>query len=89
MILVVDDDEAVLRIMSRMLTGSGYQCATVRSAAEARQALRDASWDLVLSDMVMPAESGIDLLRHVRAEYERLPIVIDQLQRDQSQRQKN
>jgi putative two-component system response regulator len=76
MILVVDDDEQVRRTMVRILTKYDYACRAAGTVAEARQALRDAAYDLVLCDVMMPGESGIELLNHIRSQYPELPIVM-------------
>ncbi|MDQ4132681.1 MAG: response regulator [Actinomycetota bacterium] len=74
-ILVVDDDENIRLLVKRMLTMNGYRCETVASAGEARQCLPE-GWDLVLCDLRMERETGMNLLGHVRSEYPELPVVI-------------
>jgi putative two-component system response regulator len=76
MILVVDDDEQVRGILDRVLTRYNYTCLAVATAAEARSALRDRAWELVLCDVKMPEESGINLLHHIRTEHADLPVVM-------------
>ncbi len=57
-ILLVDDDEGYLLAARRILEGAGYEVRTVSSAAEARQSLASESPDLLLLDVIMPAEDG-------------------------------
>jgi putative two-component system response regulator len=76
MILVVDDDEQVRHTMARILAKYDYACRAVGAVAEARQALRDSAFDLVLCDVMMPDASGIELLHHIRSEFPELPIVM-------------
>jgi len=66
-ILIVDDQEAVCELLSRYLTAEGYHCATAMSGEEAVKLLETGQFDLVLSDIMMPGMSGIDLLNIVRA----------------------
>lgn len=65
-ILVVDDERAIRELMRRLLERAGYACATAGSSAEADELLARGSFDLLLADLQMPGESGLDLLAHVR-----------------------
>lgn len=63
-ILAVDDNPAVLRLLSSLFEEHGIDVVLASSVAEAKQALADHQWqfDLVLSDISMPVETGFDLL---------------------------
>jgi DNA-binding response OmpR family regulator len=65
-ILVVDDELDVCEILLRWLSAEGYDCAPAFSGEEALQALKSNTYDLVLSDIIMPGMSGIDLLQIMR-----------------------
>ena len=67
-ILCVDDESQVRRVMTRFLDTWGYESAAAGSVAEARDCLRDDDFALVLCDVNMPYESGLDLLRTLSAE---------------------
>jgi putative two-component system response regulator len=67
-VLCVDDEAQVLRVMTRCLDSWGYQCAAASSVAEARERLEAEAYELVLCDVNMPGESGIDLLRSLSAQ---------------------
>ena len=62
-VLCVDDEAQVLRVMTRCLDSWGYQSAAAASVAEARERLEAEQYVLVLCDVNMPGESGIELLR--------------------------
>lgn len=62
-ILIVDDEEPVRRLLSRLLERNGYSCETAQDAAEAAAALGVGHFDLLLTDMSMPGDSGLDLIR--------------------------
>jgi putative two-component system response regulator len=66
-VLVVDDDAVFRRLLQVQLEGAGYRCATATDAADARDVLGRQAFDLVLCDLHMPGESGIDLLADVLA----------------------
>jgi putative two-component system response regulator len=68
-ILIVDDDETVRSLLTRMLRRHDYSCETAANGAEARLALAGASFDLALCDLNMPGESGLELVEHVTAEH--------------------
>ena len=68
-ILLVDDEISVLRQLHRLLEGQGYSCATATSAEEARKLLADRSFDLILSDVNMPGDSGLELLEDVSRDH--------------------
>jgi DNA-binding NtrC family response regulator len=66
-ILVVDDAPDTLEILQRNLSSQGYQVFSAGSVVEAIQLLDDHPVDLVITDLKMPKVSGLDLVRHVRA----------------------
>ena len=68
-ILVVDDEESVRHLLGRMLLMGGYKCTLAADAAEARKFIKDRNFELILCDITMPGESGIDFIRYVAAEY--------------------
>ncbi|MHB8681723.1 MAG: HD-GYP domain-containing protein [Acidimicrobiales bacterium] len=61
-ILVVDDEEAIRRAVSRVLADAGHRCVAAADAAEARRVLEQQRFDLMLCDVMMPNESGFSLL---------------------------
>ena len=74
-ILIVDDSRAMRMIVARTLkqTGRAARISEAANGAEALAAIREDRPDLVLSDWNMPEMSGIDLLRALRAEGNRVP----------------
>jgi signal transduction histidine kinase/tetratricopeptide (TPR) repeat protein len=75
-ILVVDDDQDVLRPLCTFLEKSGYEVVPARDAAEALTAVPSHHPDIVISDIGMPGMDGIELCRKLRASSPRLPIVL-------------
>ncbi|MFA4909517.1 MAG: HD domain-containing phosphohydrolase [Desulfobacteria bacterium] len=75
-ILVVDDEAAIRRLLGEMLDMSGYKCALAADAAEARTFIRDQGFDLILCDVNMPGESGLDLIRYVLAEHQETAVIM-------------
>ncbi len=67
-ILVVDDEQAISRMITHALGRSGYVCMEADSAGEALTLLASHAFDVVITDIRMPGMSGIDLLKRIRAE---------------------
>ncbi len=68
-ILIVDDEAFICSLLSKVLTGRGYQCDTAPNAAAARRRLQEKAFDLVLSDIDMPGESGLEFIQDALASY--------------------
>ncbi|MFH1950914.1 MAG: HD domain-containing phosphohydrolase [Pseudomonadota bacterium] len=68
-ILVVDDDEQILKLLKYLLEANSYKCTLAIDAQEARNAMQDQNFEVVLCDVKMPGESGMDFARYALAEY--------------------
>jgi two-component system NtrC family sensor kinase len=75
-ILVVDDEIAVRNIVESILLSSGYRCQTACDPAEARKLLARQTFDLVISDINMPGESGLDFLKYVKTDFPETATII-------------
>ena len=67
LILVVDDDPGIRRLLTRYLTEQGYQTAAVGDGKGMDQWLRDNQPDLIILDLMLPGEDGLSLTRKIRA----------------------
>lgn len=67
-ILLVDDDESLRRVMQIQLEEAGYTVDAVSDAESALKALDAYSFPLVITDLIMPGMSGMELLRRIRQE---------------------
>ena len=74
-LLVVDDDKRLRDLLRQYLQGCGFGVSLARDASEARQLLSTLRFDLVIVDILMPGESGLDLARSLQ-ERENLPVLI-------------
>ena len=68
-ILIVEDEDATRRLLGRLLEGYGYTCTLAGDAQEARRRLGERAFDLILCDVNMPGESGLDLVRQILKEH--------------------
>ena len=77
-IVYVDDDEALVFLVKRLLTRKGFQVITFTNPREALLALRThpQMCDLLVTDFNMPGYSGVDLLRDVRTIRPELPVAL-------------
>ncbi len=66
-ILVVDDDTRLCSLLARFLTGNGFIVATASDAADARAKLTSLSFDLIILDLMMPGEHGLDFAVDLRS----------------------
>ncbi|MBM4274110.1 MAG: response regulator [Deltaproteobacteria bacterium] len=68
-ILVVDDDPAVLEMVAEFLSSIGYSAETASNGKEACALLEAQTYDLVLTDLMMPEMGGMELVQHLRVNY--------------------
>jgi two-component system phosphate regulon response regulator OmpR len=67
-LLVVDDDARLRDLLRRYLSDSGFRVTGAADAKEARAQLASFAFDLIVLDVMMPGESGLDLTRSLRGE---------------------
>ena len=75
-ILLVDDDPGLLRLMSIRLEAEGFEVLTAESGEVALQQLRNHSVDLVVTDLRMDGMDGMELFEQIRHFFPGLPVVI-------------
>jgi putative nucleotidyltransferase with HDIG domain len=75
-ILVVDDEEAIREVISTLLEAQGYRCTVCSNGRMALEKFRQDTFDLVLSDIVMPEMDGMKLLAELRAADPDVPVIM-------------
>lgn len=65
-VLVVDDDDRLCNLIRRYLVEQGFVVTTAYNAEDARAKLRSLSFDLMVLDIMMPGETGLELTRSLR-----------------------
>ncbi len=70
LILVVDDDASLRRVMKMQLEEAGYTVALAANADEARTQITDSQPKLVITDLRMPGASGMELLAYIREQHQ-------------------
>jgi len=76
MVVLVDDEPAILRAHTRLLERDGYRVLACQTAPEAVSAVARGGISVVVSDVAMPTMSGLDLLRAVRQHDPDLPVIL-------------
>ena len=75
-IWIADDDEAIRIVLEEGLKSAGLEISTYADGESLIKALEDDKPDLIISDIKMPGMHGYDLLKHIKNNYEKLPVII-------------
>lgn len=75
-ILVVDDDARLRELLRRYLSSNGFIVSTAGNAAEARARLQGMAFDLLVVDIMMPGETGLELTESLSVGAEAAPILL-------------
>ena len=75
-VLIAEDDSAVREFVSRVLAHGGHDVATASDGLEALNLLDGESFDLLLTDIVMPNLDGIALALKVAKDYPHMPVLL-------------
>jgi len=75
-LLVVDDDTRIRTLLNRFLSEHGFRVTIAATAAEARRKLAGLDFDLIILDIMMPGENGVDLTKALREQEKDVPILM-------------
>ena len=75
-IWIADDDEAIRIVLEEGLKSTGLEISTYADGESLIKALEEDKPDLIISDIKMPGMHGYDLLKHIKNNYEKLPVII-------------
>ncbi len=75
-ILVVDDEETVCRSINKILSRKGYEVENALSVEDAIKKINQTSFDLVITDLMMPKTNGIELMQIIRDHYPDLEVIM-------------
>ncbi|RIJ26683.1 response regulator [Henriciella mobilis] len=85
-ILVVDDDDRIRSLLKQYLEKLDYRVTTAAQPASARKLLATLDFDLAVFDIMMPGETGLDLLRSIRSDGRKTPVLLLTARGDTSDR---
>ena len=74
-VLVVDDEPAIRELLAEILNGSGFEAFTASDGRDAREFIRKHPVDLIITDLAMEGEEGIELIRALRKENPQVKII--------------
>jgi two-component system phosphate regulon response regulator OmpR len=74
-LLVVDDDERLRELLQRYLSSNGFRVSVAPDAAGARGLMKSMAFDMLILDVMMPGESGLELAQSIRA-HSQVPILM-------------
>jgi len=75
-IWIADDDEAIRMVLEEGLKSAGLEIVTFADGESLIDALNTDKPDLIISDIKMPGMHGYDLLKHIKNNYDKLPVII-------------
>ena len=75
-ILVVEDEEKILRLLELELEYEGYEVGKAADGLKAFELFQSREWDLILLDIMLPGISGIELLRRIRSQDAHTPVIL-------------
>lgn len=75
-ILVIDDDESILRLLSKFLKSEGHKVVTFTNGNSALEFFKNEKFDLVITDMYMPDLDGLDIIRNIKDIDQNTPIIV-------------
>ena len=75
-VLVVDDDKTLLKLMKEILTSRGHEVTAAADGQEAIDLLQTERFDLIITDIVMPRKTGLDVLKRARDIDPRYPVIV-------------
>lgn len=74
-VMVVDDEVAVRNLIKEILSDSGHVIVEAANGEEACEIINGTSIDLVVTDLVMPEKSGLELIMDLAENYPDLPVI--------------
>ena len=74
-ILVIDDEEGAVRVLTQILTHAGYEVTSAQSGKHGVALQRDTPADLIIMDIFMPDLNGIEAIQRLKKGYPKTPIV--------------
>lgn len=75
-VMIVEDDPAIRRLYSFLLTNSGYNVVEAEDGQAALEQYSDEPCDLIITDMNMPRMGGMDLVRELRAQKSEVHVIM-------------
>lgn len=75
-ILLIEDDELILKMVEFKLKKAGYQVFIARDGDSGMKAVYELHPDLVVTDLMIPFKSGLEVLYLIKKEYPHIPVIV-------------
>lgn len=75
-VLIVDDEEMAIKLVEHQLKLDGFEVITTTDGREAMDLIKSEEPDLVVSDIMMPFMSGLELLELIKSEKKKIPVIL-------------
>ncbi|MBD1395636.1 response regulator [Pontibacter sp. JH31] len=76
MILIVEDDEMMLRALEFRLKKDGHEVTVARNGKEAMEYLKVSSFKLVITDLMLPFVMGMELISYIKANHPQVSVIV-------------
>ncbi len=76
LVLIAEDDELILRTIEHKLLKEGYEVIIARNGKDAIDAIKNKEIDLVITDIMMPFASGIEILSIIKSIGKNIPVIM-------------
>lgn len=75
-ILLAEDDELILKTLEHKLTKDGYEVVLTRNGKEAIENIKSSTFDLIITDIMMPFASGLEIINAVNESNKKTPVIV-------------
>lgn len=75
-ILIIEDDELIIKILKFILNKEGYQLSVVMDGLSAVEQIHSINPDMVITDLMLPYKSGLEVIRFVKEKFKKTPIIV-------------
>ena len=75
-ILLAEDDELILKTLEHKLTKDGYEVVLTRNGKEAINNIKSSTFDLIITDIMMPFASGLEIINAVNENNKKTPVIV-------------
>lgn len=76
LVLIAEDDELILKTIEHKLKKEGFEVRLTRNGQEAMELLKSENFDLLISDIMMPFASGIEILAELKNLQKKMPVLM-------------
>lgn len=74
-ILIIEDDELIIKILTFILSKEGYQLSIIRDGLTAIEQLQIINPDMVITDLLLPYKSGLEIISYVKGNFKKKAVI--------------